>query len=117
MSFFENSGMQIQSLRGLRCNFCAFPRQVPVTGAHAIEGEHFAATARGFRFRAEIELDRFPRVSSLRLQSQSRCRLVTAMHHAIFASAIASDPVYDSITLPFKFFEQLRIARVVPVGH
>src|SRR5205823_1587605 len=105
MSFFENSGMQIQSLRGLRCNFCAFPRQVPVAGAHAIEGEHFAATARGFRLRAEIELDRFPSVSSLRLQSQSRGRLVTAMHHAVFATAIPRDSVDDAIPVPCRLFQ------------
>ena len=33
------------SYEALRCGFCAFPGQVSVTGAHAIEGENFAATA------------------------------------------------------------------------
>ena len=73
------------------------PGQVSVSGAHAIEGEHLAATASRFRFRAEIEFDRFPRVSALRLQSQRRCRLVAAMHHAIFASAVARHAVDDAI--------------------
>src|SRR6266545_2364035 len=97
MRFFDNSGMQIRCLRGFGCDFCAFPGQVSVTRAHAIEGENFAATARRLRFRAEIELDRFPRVSSLCLQPQRRSRLVTAMHHAVLTSAIARDSVDDAI--------------------
>src|SRR4029077_15321760 len=105
MRFLENSGMSIRFLRGLRCNFRAFPSQVTVTRAHAIEGENFAATARGFRFRAEIELDRFPSVSSLCLQAQRSSRLVTAMHHAIFAAAIARDTVHDAKSVPFGLFQ------------
>src|SRR6266850_7705515 len=104
MRFFDNSGMQIRSLRSFGCDFCAFSSQVPITRAHAIEGENLAATARRFRFRAEIELDRFPRVSSLCLQSQRRSRLVTAMHHAVLTSAVARYAVDDAIAVPFGLF-------------
>ena len=95
--------MQIQSLRGLGCNFCAFAGQVAVAGGHAVEGEHFAAAAGRFRFRAEIKLDRFPGVAALRLQPQTRRRLVTAMHHAVFATRIARDAVHDAVFVPVDF--------------
>src|ERR1044071_9885675 len=100
MRFFDNSGISVRSLRSLRCNFRAFSGQVAITGTYAVKGENFAATAQGFRFRAEIELDRFPSVASPRLQSQCRCRFVTAVHHAIFAATIARDSLHDPILVP-----------------
>src|SRR5215217_1643657 len=104
MRFFD-SGMQARPLRSFGCGFCTLPGKMSVPGAHAVEGENLAATARRFRFRTEIELDRFPRVSSLCLQPQRRCRLITAMHHTVLASAIARHAVDDAILFPFGLLQ------------
>src|SRR4030095_15113116 len=88
-----------------------------VPGTHAVICENFAATAGRFRFRPKIELDRFPSVAALRLQTQSCSWLITAMHHAVFTTTVARHAIDDAVSVPLCLFEQFRVSRIVRVGH
>src|SRR4030095_4357948 len=88
-----------------------------VPGTHAVICENFAATAGRFRFPPKIELDRFPSVAALRLQTQSCSWLVTAMHHAVFTATVARHAIHDAVPVPLGFFEKCGVGRVVRVGH
>src|SRR4030095_16916101 len=88
-----------------------------VSGTHAGIRENFAATPSRLRVRPKIEFAGFPRIATLSLQTQSCSRLVTAMHHAVFATTVARHAIHDAVTVPLGFFEKFRVGRVVPVGH
>src|SRR2546421_6618473 len=91
------------------------PGSVSFPAAHAIECNRFAATSGWFRFWSEIELDRFPSIAALRLQAEAGGRLVTAVDHAILTTRIARHTIDNAVLIPFYFFEQFRIARVMRV--
>src|SRR4029077_17581221 len=80
-------------LRCLRGQLRTFARCVPVSATDTVEHESFAPVSGRFRFRPEIEFDVFPRVAPLRLQSKRGSRLISTMHHAVFASLIPGDAV------------------------
>src|SRR5439155_12729017 len=63
------------------------------------------------------ELDCFPSIAALSLQAERCSGLVAAMHHAIFAPAVARDPIDDSVSVPIRLFQQLRITCEMAVGH
>src|SRR6476659_6257119 len=88
-----------------------------ISRADTVVGEHFIAASSRLRLRTEIELDRFPSIAALSLQAERCSGLVAAMHHAIFAPAVARDPIDDSVAIPVCLFQQLRVARVMAVGH
>src|SRR5437764_4020289 len=88
-----------------------------VTDGDAVKHDRFAASPRGIRLPAEIELDGFPSVTTLRLQAQTCCRLVTAVHHAILTTAVPRDTINNAVSVPLGFFEQLRIARIMRIRH
>src|SRR5262249_44277504 len=88
-----------------------------ISRADTVVGEHFTAAAGRLRFRTEIELDCFPSVASLSLQTERCSGLVSAMYHAIFTPTIARDPINDSVAIPIRLFQQLCIAREMAVGH
>src|SRR5260370_17373379 len=88
-----------------------------ISRADTVVGEHFIAASSRLRLRTEIELDRFPSVAALTLQAQRCSGLVAAMHHAIFAPAIACDTIDDSVSVPVGLFQQLRVGREMAVGH
>src|SRR5437667_8709333 len=85
--------------------------------ADSVICEQFIAASSRFRLRTEVEPDRFPSVAALSLQAQRCSGLVAAMHHAIFAPAVARDPIDDSVPTPVGLFQQLRVAREMAVGH
>src|SRR5439155_11584075 len=116
--FFDGFGMSI--LRGVRCSavlLSGFPREMPVAAADAVKHNCFAASAGGLWLPPEIKLNRLPSIATLRLQAKAGGRLVTAVHHAILATAVACDALHDAVSVPFRFLEQFRVARVMPVGH
>src|SRR2546423_843384 len=103
----------LSSSRGLR----AFAGDMSVSAAHAIECNRFAATSGWFRFWSEIELDRFPSITALRLQAKAGGRLVTAMHHAVLASAVARNTIDNAVFFPLHSLQQFGVTRVMRVGH
>src|SRR6266567_1493804 len=116
--FSDEFNMSI--LRGARCGavrLSGFPRDMSVAAAYTVKHNRFAAPAGRLRFRPEIELNRLPSIAVLRLKAEAGCWLVTAMHHAILATAIARDAVYHAVPVPLGFLEQFRVARVMPVSH
>src|SRR5262249_4233256 len=88
-----------------------------ISRADTVVGEHFTAASSRLRLRTEIELDCFPSVAALSLQAQRCSGLVAAMHHAIFAPAVARDSIDDSVAVPVGLFQQLRVTRKMAVGH
>src|SRR3954447_19858221 len=107
----------LDRLRGFRCWLGAFAGDMTVSRADAVVGEHFTAASNSLRLRTEIKLDRFPSVAALSLQAKRCGRLVTTMHHAIFAPGIACDSIDDSVSIPVGLIEQLRVSREMTVGH
>src|SRR2546430_4852358 len=101
----------------LRFGLGVFAGEMSIAGTDSIEGERLAATAARLRFWPEIKFDRLPCVAALRLQTETRGRLVAAMDHAIFATGIARDSIDHAIFFPFHFLKQLGVARVMRVGH
>src|SRR6476659_9304527 len=87
-----------------------------ISRADTVVGEHFIAASSRLRLRTEIELDRFPSIAALSLQAERRSGLVAAMHHAIFAPAVAGDPIDDSVSVPVRLFEQLRVGGGMAIG-
>src|SRR5215475_5912760 len=85
----------------------ALAGEVTISRADTVVGEHFTAAPSRFRLRTEIELDRFPRVASLSLQAKRCSGLIAAMHHAIFAAAVAGDAINDPVAIPVSLFQQL----------
>src|SRR5437016_6054796 len=104
-------------LRCLRGQLRASARCVPVSATDAVEHESFAPVSGRSRSYPEIEFDVFPCVAPLRLQPKRGGRLIAAMHHAVFATVVASDAVDDTIFVPLRFLQQFRVARVMTVGH
>src|SRR6266487_6329898 len=94
-----------------------FAREVPVTGGHSVKSDNFAATPSRLWFRTEVEFNCFPCVAALRLQTQSCRGFIATVHHAIFAAAVTRHPIDDAVSVPLRFLEQFRVARVMPVGH
>src|SRR5450432_4864161 len=90
---------------------------MPIAGTDAVVGRDFIAFASWFRFWAEIEAHCFPCVAALRVKAQTGSRLVAAMDHAVLAAAVLRDAVDDAILFPLHFLEQLRVARIMRVGH
>src|SRR2546425_7744897 len=88
-----------------------------VSGADAVKHDDFAAVALRFRSRTEIKFDVLPSVTALRLQAESRGRFVAAMDHAVFAAAVAGDPVYHAVAVPLYLLQQLGVAGVMRVRH
>src|SRR5215467_5021852 len=91
--------------------------EMTISRADTVIGEHFIAASSRFRLRTEVEPDRFPSVAALSLQAQRRSRLIAAMHHAIFASAVARDPINNSVAIPVSLFQEFRVAREMAIGH
>src|ERR1700694_1905936 len=90
---------------------------MPVSATDAVEREDLAITASRFRFRPKIKSNVLPRVAALRLQAERRGWLVAAMHHAIFAAAVAGHAVDDAVLVPLHLLEHLGVTRVVRVRH
>src|ERR1043166_4389852 len=88
-----------------------------VAAAPTVEAGALVAVASRFWLGSEIELDVFPSVAAARLQPEAGSRLITAMHHAIFAATIACDAIHHAVALPLGFLEQLGVAGVVAIGH
>src|SRR5437762_13820001 len=88
-----------------------------ISRTDTVVGEHFTAASSRPRLSAEIELDSFPSVASLSLQTQRCSGLIAAMHHAIFSAAIACDTIDDSVSVPVRLFQQLRVGREMTVGR
>src|SRR2546428_12491276 len=107
-------------LRGARCSavrLSRLPRDMSVAAAYTVKHNRFAAPAGRLRFRPEIELDRLPSIARLRLKAKAGSWLVAAVHHAILATAVTRDAVHHPVSVPLRFLEQFRVARVMPVGH
>src|SRR5207249_1952302 len=94
-----------------------FTGEMSVPDRDAIEGNGLAAASSRFRFRSEIKLYRLPGIAGLRLQTETRGRLITAVHHAIFATRIARHAVNHSVFLPLHLLQQFGVARIMGVGH
>src|SRR5437764_11963956 len=88
----------------------ALAGEMTISRTDTVVGEHFTAASSRPRLSAEIELDSFPSVAALSLQTQRCSGLIAAMHHAIFAPAVARDPIDDSVAIPVGPFQQLRVA-------
>src|SRR4030095_6958216 len=88
-----------------------------VSRTDTVERRNFIAAAGRFRFCAEVKLHGFPSIASLRLQTEARRWLITAMDHAILAATVFRDAILDSVFLPLHLFEQFRVARIVSIGH
>src|SRR5260370_13723550 len=88
-----------------------------ISRADTVVGEHFTATSSRLRLHAEIELDRFPSVAALTLKPKRCSRLVATRQHAIFAPCSACDTIDDSVSVPVRLFQQLRITCEMAVGH
>src|SRR5438045_8983298 len=106
-------------LRGVRCSavrLSGLPGDMPVAAAHTVKHNRLAAPARRLRFCPEIEPNRLPSIAALRLEPEAGSGLVTAVHHAILATAVACDAVHDAVFVPLGFLLHLRVARVVEYG-
>src|SRR5438128_5543018 len=88
-----------------------------VSAADAVKHDDFVAIALCFRSRTEVKFDVLPGITVLCLQPQGRSRLVAAMDHAVFTTAVTSDAVYDTISVPLHRLEQLGVAAVMGVRH
>src|SRR5215467_13119704 len=104
-------------LRGSRSSFGSLSAKMPIATAHTVEYHRFTTAAGWFRFRPEIELNCLPSIATLRLQAKTGGWLVTAVDHTILAAAVPRDAVHHPVSVPLGFVEQLRIARVMAVGH
>src|SRR5437660_10859095 len=109
--FFDEFSISI--LRGVCCSavrLSGLPRDMPVAAAHAVKHNRLAAPTGRLRFRPEIELDRLPRIATLCLEAEAGGWLVTAMHHAILATAVTRNAAHHAIPVSLRFLNQLRMA-------
>src|SRR5262249_8029117 len=102
---------------GSTVRLSGLPSNMSVAAAYAVKHNRFAAPAGRLRFRPEIELDRLPRIAPPCLEAEAGGWLVTAIPHAILATAVTCDTVHHAVSVPFGFLKQFRVARVMLVGH
>src|SRR2546421_7489062 len=88
-----------------------------ISRTDAVECENFAAASSRLWLGTEIEFDGFPSVAAVGLQAQGRRWLIAAMNHAIFASAVARNPLDNSVAIPLGLLEQFGVSAIMPVGH
>src|ERR1700738_2561531 len=104
-------------LRSLSLFLSVFSGEMSVPDRDAIEGNGLAAASGRFRFRSEIEFNVLPSVATLGLQTETRRRLVSTMHHAILTAGIARFAINHAVFFPLHLIQQFGVARIMRVGH
>src|SRR5688572_11401473 len=84
-----------------------------VPGSHPIIRCNLVSTAGWLWLGAKVKPHVFPGIAALGVEAETGGRLVAAMDHAIFATAVFRDAVDDAVLVPFHFLEQLGVARIV----
>src|ERR1700730_1480539 len=88
-----------------------------VARGNTVVHRDFASPASRFGLRAKIKADILPCVAALRVPAKARSWLVSAMDHAVFATAVFDDTIYHAVLLPLHFLQQLRVARIARACH
>src|SRR6266446_3446285 len=73
----------------------------------SVEGLNVAAFIVGFRFGSEIVFEILPVIAAFEVGAQGAAGIITAMHHAIFATRIARHAINHAVFVPIYLIQHL----------